>query len=402
MAMNNTLSSLCAIPGDAAGWLRGRVSALRRFAGADHPYVYLSGSALSLAALLVYLCSRRYGFFLSRTALAWGALALCVLFCLVSLAALVSKLRLKRRYRSQSRFCAPAARRAARYASYVVWAVAALVAADRLHVLSQVVREVTAMDSNPSPFFQAMVYMFYNSRTLFLRGLWTTLRLAFFGTIFGFLLAVGLVFLRIQTPNKRDRDHMKFVKILCSRFAALYATVIRGTPMMLQAFIIYYAGFSLFTAHTDLSVTEINNVWSFFIAGLTTVSLNSAAYLSEVLRGGVESIDAGQTEAARSLGMSPWMTMMKVVFPQALKNSIPAIGNEMIINIKDSSVLNCIGVVELMYAATSVAGIYYKNLPNYVSAAIIYLIMTCCISALLNYLSARLSLNTYRGVPSSN
>lgn len=402
MAMNNTLSSLCAIPGDAAGWLRGRVSALRRFAGADHPYVYLSGSALSLAALLVYLCSRRYGFFLSRTALAWGALALCVLFCLVSLAALVSKLRLKRRYRSQSHFCAPAARRAARYASYVVWAVAALVTADRLHVLSQVVREVTVMDSNPSPFFQAMVYMFYNSRALFLRGLWTTLRLAFFGTIFGFLLAVGLVFLRIQTPNKRDRDHVKFVKILCSRFAALYATVIRGTPMMLQAFIIYYAGFSLFTAHTDLSVTEINNVWSFFIAGLTTVSLNSAAYLSEVLRGGVESIDAGQTEAARSLGMSPWMTMMKVVFPQALKNSIPAIGNEMIINIKDSSVLNCIGVVELMYAATSVAGIYYKNLPNYVSAAIIYLIMTCCISALLNYLSARLSLNTYRGVPSSN
>ena len=402
MAMNNTLSSLCAIPGDAAGWLRGRVSALRRFAGADHPYVYLSGSALSLAALLVYLCSRRYGFFLSRTALAWGALALCVLFCLVSLAALVSKLRLKRRYRSQSRFCAPAARRAARYASYVVWAVAALVTADRLHVLSQVVREVTVMDSNPSPFFQAMVYMFYNSRALFLRGLWTTLRLAFFGTIFGFLLAVGLVFLRIQTPNKRDRDHVKFVKILCSRFAALYATVIRGTPMMLQAFIIYYAGFSLFTAHTDLSVTEINNVWSFFIAGLTTVSLNSAAYLSEVLRGGVESIDAGQTEAARSLGMSPWMTMMKVVFPQALKNSIPAIGNEMIINIKDSSVLNFIGLVELMYAATSVAGIYYKNLPNYVSAAIIYLIMTCCISALLNYLSARLSLNTYRGVPSSN
>ena len=121
-----------------------------------------------------------------------------------------------------------------------------------------------------------------------------------------------------------------------------------------------------------------------------------------MLRGGVESIDAGQTEAARSLGMSPWMTMMKVVFPQALKNSIPAIGNEMIINIKDSSVLNCIGVVELMYAATSVAGIYYRNLPNYVSAAIIYLIMTCCISALLNYLSARLSLNTYRGVPSSN
>ena len=100
--------------------------------------------------------------------------------------------------------------------------------------------------------------------------------------------------------------------------------------------------------------------------------------------------------------MSAWQAMMKVVFPQALKNAIPAIGNEMIINIKDSSVLNCIGVVELMYAATSVAGIYYKNLPNYVSAALIYLILTCIISAFLNVLSRRLSLSTYRGIPSSN
>lgn len=90
-------------------------------------------------------------------------------------------------------------------------------------------------------------------------------------------------------------------------------------------------------------------------------------------------------------------------FPQALKNSISRHqGNEMIINIKDSSVLNVIGVVELMYAASSVAGIYYKYLPNYVSAALIYLVMTCCISALLNTLSRRLSLNAYRGIPSSN
>lgn len=185
----------------------------------------------------------------------------------------------------------------------------------------------------------------------------------------------------------------------------LFPSVCDGGPRHthdVQACIIYYAGFGLFTDHTSLSVTEINTIWSFYIAGLTTVSLNSAAYLSEVLRGGVESIDAGQTEAARSLGMSAWQTMMKVVFPQALKNSIPAIGNEMIINIKDSSVLNVIGVVELMYAASSVAGIYYKYLPNYVTAAVIYLIMTCCISALLNKLSRKLSLSTYRGIPSSN
>lgn len=400
--MNGFLALLCAVPADTGKWFADKGRRLVRFVSADHPYVYLSSCVLAALSVLVWRYSTRYGFALSFPPVVYTCLALCALFTLAALAALADKLRLGRTYRSRSRFCTPAARRAARYGSYVVWAVFALFAADRIHVLFQVVWEVSQMESSPSPFFQSMVYMLYNSNSLFLTGLWTTLRLAFFGTIFGFVLAVGLVFLRIQKPGRRDRDHIKFLKVVCSRFSLLYVTVVRGTPMMLQACIIYYAGFGLFTDHTSLSVTEINTIWSFYIAGLTTVSLNSAAYLSEVLRGGVESIDAGQTEAARSLGMSAWQTMMKVVFPQALKNSIPAIGNEMIINIKDSSVLNVIGVVELMYAASSVAGIYYKYLPNYVTAAVIYLIMTCCISALLNKLSRKLSLSTYRGIPSSN
>lgn len=400
--MNGFFALLCAVPGDIGKWFADKGQRLGRFIAADHPYVYLSSCVLGAVSVLIWRCSTRYGFFLSSTPAVYAALALCGLFALAALAALADKLRLGRAYRSRSRFCAPAARRAARYGSYVVWAVFALFVADRVHVLCQVVSEVSAMESVPTPFFQSMVYMLYNSKSLFLTGLWTTLRLAFFGTIIGFLLAVLLVFMRIQKPGRRDRDYIKLIKVICSRFSLLYVTVVRGTPMMLQACIIYYAGFGLFTDHTSLSVTEINTIWSFYIAGLTTVSLNSAAYLSEVLRGGVESIDIGQTEAARSLGMSSWQTMMKVVFPQALKNSIPAIGNEMIINIKDSSVLNVIGVVELMYAASSVAGIYYKYLPNYVSAAVIYLFMTCCISALLSKLSKKLSLSTYRGIPSSN
>lgn len=400
--MNGFLALLCAVPADTGKWFADKGRRLVRFVSADHPYVYLSGCVLCALCVLIWRCSSRCGFFLASMPAVCASLALCALFVLAALAALADKLRLGRTYRSRSRFCTAAARRASRYGSYVVWAVFALFAADRIHVLFQVISEVTGMDSAPTPFFQSMVYMLYNSKSLFLTGLWTTLRLAFFGTIFGFLLAVGLVFLRIQKPGRRDRDHIKFLKVVCSRFSLLYVTVVRGTPMMLQACIIYYAGFGLFTDHTSLSVTEINTIWSFYIAGLTTVSLNSAAYLSEVLRGGVESIDAGQTEAARSLGMSAWQAMMKVVFPQALKNSIPAIGNEMIINIKDSSVLNVIGVVELMYAASSVAGIYYKYLPNYVTAAVIYLILTCCISALLNKLSRKLSLSTYRGIPSSN
>ena len=102
--------------------------------------------------------------------------------------------------------------------------------------------------------------------------------------------------------------------------------------MMVQSLILYIAVFGLFK-RTGMSVSDINRVWPLFLAGLVTVSLNSTAYLAEVLRGGILAVDAGQMEAARSLGMTHWQAMRKVVFPQAIKNSLPAIGNEFIIHI---------------------------------------------------------------------
>ena len=132
-----------------------------------------------------------------------------------------------------------------------------------------------------------------------------------------------------------------------------------------------------------MSVSDINRVWPLFLAGLVTVSLNSTAYLAEVLRGGILAVDAGQMEAARSLGMTHWQAMRKVVFPQAIKNSLPAIGNEFIINIKDSSVLCVVGVSDLMFMTRSVAGIYYKGTECYLIAAIVYLFLTYLSSLLL-------------------
>ena len=130
------------------------------------------------------------------------------------------------------------------------------------------------------------------------------------------------------------------------------------------------------------SITEVNNIWSRFTAGLVVVSLNSTAYMMEVLRGGIESVDMGQMEAARSLGLSQWQAMIKVVFPQGIKFAIPGLSNELVINIKDSSVLSVIGVFDLTFAASTVAGIYYKQLNAYLVAAVAYLIMTaiasCC------------------------
>ena len=220
-----------------------------------------------------------------------------------------------------------------------------------------------------------------------------TIELALFGTLIAFVLALLLVFLRIQTPDRSDNDFVRFLKTVGNGFARLYSTVIRGTPMMVQGLIIYYAGFGLVRGF-GLSISETQAIWSFFVAGLTTVSCCSAAYMAEVLRASIEAIDAGQTEAARSLGLSQWQAMRKVVFPQGVKNAIPAISNEFIINIKDSSVLSVIGVFDLMYATTSVAGIYFKQMELYVLTAVTYLVLTLVANKLLSFLSARLGMET--------
>ena len=265
---------------------------------------------------------------------------------------------------------------------------------------AETVRRCAVMEKNPQGFVDSMVYMSIKGKDMLVTGVWTTVRIALLGTAIAFVLAILLVFLRIQEPDRRDSDVVKAFKWLASRFARCYVFVIRGTPMMVQALIFYYFGFNLFKK-TGMTVTEINHVWSFFISGLCTVALNSTAYLTEVLRGGILAVDKGQTEAARSLGMTNWQTMTKVVFPQAVKNAIPAIGNEVIINIKDSSVLSVIGVMDLMYATKSVSGIYFRSLEIYCVAALMYLVLTWLSSLLLKWLSKKLDMPV-RGIPSSN
>jgi putative lysine transport system permease protein len=265
---------------------------------------------------------------------------------------------------------------------------------------AETVRRCAAMERNPQGFVDSMVYMSIKGKDMLLTGVWTTVRIALLGTAIAFVLAILMVFLRIQEPDRRDSGMMKALKWLASHFARFYVFVIRGTPMMVQALIFYYFGFNLFK-RTGMTVTEINHVWSFFISGLCTVALNSTAYLTEVLRGGILAVDKGQTEAARSLGMTNWQTMTKVVFPQAVKNAIPAIGNEFIINIKDSSVLSVIGVMDLMYATKSVSGIYFRSLEIYCVAALLYLVLTWLSSLLLKWLGKKLDMPV-RGIPSSN
>lgn len=373
---------------------------LVNFVKRDHPYVYLSGAVLGALGIKMASMQPSRLSFLGSSPLLYILAGICGLFILLALAALAVKLSHWKNF-SSTAFKKPAMVKAARYFSYVLCAAVLLLFIDRpLMSFSVMAGNSTGADRMPDGFVPSMLYMLHNGATFFRMGIWTTVRIALLGTLIAFVLALFMVVLRIQTPDRQDNDLIRFIKCIGRNFASAYITVIRGTPMMVQAMIFYYAGFNIFKG-TGMSVTEINQVWSFFISGLITVSLNSTAYLAEVLRGGIESIDHGQTEAARSLGMTGWQTMIKVVFPQAVKNSIPAIGNEFIINIKDSSVLSVIGCMDLMYATTSVSGIYFKSLECYCIAAVFYLIMTYFSSLLMKAISRKLDTNV-RELPSSN
>ena len=385
----------------------------QNFITRDHRYVYLGGSLIALLGLsMFYSAPSPYSFIPAQSVFGTALAAICWFFLGVSAMALLVKWAYWNSYEGTV-MKRPLIVRISRYLSYLDAAAAALLALDRFVLkLAYVVHAAVHAESNPTGTLSSMVYMAYNQRSLFVTGVWTTVQLALAGTAIAFVLALLMVFLRIQEPDKRNNDFVKFIKIVANKFARFYIFVIRGTPMMVQSLILYNAVFGLFK-RTGMSVSDINRVWPLFLAGLVTVSLNSTAYLAEVLRGGILAVDAGQMEAARSLGMTHWQAMRKVVFPQAIKNSLPAIGNEFIINIKDSSVLCVVGVSDLMFMTRSVAGIYYKGTECYLIAAIVYLILTYLSSLLLKALTGKMTApdNTKRhqgnqtvdlGLPSSN
>ena len=357
----------------------------------DHRYVFLGTSAIALVGMWLSMQPRSDMSFLAQSYAVEVVLYYAlVLFLAVAAVALVNKLVKWRDYATTSPLTRPAARRAERIASYVVAAITCVLFVDRAVMgFASVVGAAIASDSTPQGFLPGAVYMVFEGRDIFVQGILTTIELALFGTIIAFFLAILLVFLRIQQIDRPDNDAVRFFKVLGVGFARVYSAVVRGTPMMVQSLLIYFAGFAVLRG-TGMSASQIGAIWSTFVAGLVTISLNSTAYMMEVLRGGIEAVDDGQTEAARSLGLSQWQAMTKVVFPQGIKNAIPALSNELVINIKDSSVLSVIGVFDLMFATTTVAGIYYRQLEVYAVATLCYLILTMVASKLLSMLALRL------------
>lgn len=149
--------------------------------------------------------------------------------------------------------------------------------------------------------------------------------------------------------------------------------------MMAQAMLIYYGSMSLFNIHMSM-----------WFAAIFIVSINTGAYMAETVRGGILSIDPGQTEGAMAIGMTHFQTMTSVILPQALRNIMPQIGNNLIINIKDTCVLSIIGVVELFYTTKGVAGAYYTYFEAFIIAMVIYFVMTFTCSRILRHFEGKL------------
>lgn len=231
----------------------------------------------------------------------------------------------------------------------------------------------------PETFFGWVVYLLQQYGSVLLKGAVVTLLLAVVGTFIGCI--IGLIVGVIQTIPLEDNDSkVKITLVRClQRLLDAYVEVFRGTPMIVQAMVVYYGAMSLF----DIDMSPL-------FAGFLVVSINTGAYMAETVRGGIESVDPGQKEAAIAIGMDHIQTMRCVILPQALRNVMPQLGNNLIINIKDTSVLNVISVTELYFASKSAAGVYYKYFEIFFITCVIYFIMTFTASRLLRWLESKM------------
>lgn len=194
----------------------------------------------------------------------------------------------------------------------------------------------------------------------FAQGILYTLLLSVVAVALAVLPALGLALMRLSR-NK-----------LLKGFAGAYIALFRSTPLLVQLALIYYGLFGVAGIQLpSIYVLGYINLAQ-FVPGAVALALNSAAYVAEIFRGGILAVDKGQTEAARSLGLTQWQAMKFVVLPQAIKNILPALANEVITMVKESSICSTYGMMELMWGAKTVAATTYITLGPYVLAAIIY------------------------------
>ena len=200
---------------------------------------------------------------------------------------------------------------------------------------------------------------------LFMEGATTTILLSFFSVVVGVGCGTLMALARLSSH-----------KVL-SNAAKVYIDIIRGTPLLVQLYLVY---FGLAT------VLDLND----FLSGVIAVSVNTTAYIAEIIRSGIQSVDKGQMEAARSMGMPKGMAMRQIILPQAMKNILPAIGNEFATLIKETSIVSLIGIHDLMYSSDTVRGATFTVFIPLLMTALLYFVMTTTIAFFMDKLERKL------------
>lgn len=238
-------------------------------------------------------------------------------------------------------------------------------------------------DQEATPnFFQQMGTILSKNWKQFLRGTGITLLISMVGTVVG--LMIGLLIGVFRTAPKSEKTIIAALQKVLGWVISAYIEIFRGTPMIVQSMVIYYGTAQAFGISIDRT-----------LAAIFIVSINTGAYMSEIVRGGIFAVDKGQFEAATALGFTHNQTMRKIVLPQVIRNILPATGNEFVINIKDTSVLNVISVVELYFSGNTVATQTYQYFQTFTIIAIIYFILTFTVTRILRYVEHRFDADDY-------
>lgn len=218
---------------------------------------------------------------------------------------------------------------------------------------------------------------------MFLQGMGVTIVISIFSVILGSAFGTIVALMKLSKS-----------KIL-KGISTAYIELIRGTPLLVQVFIIFYGLPAVLLEHgiefPNITVMSIDLVA--FISVIISLSMNSTAYVAEIIRGGIQSIDKGQMEAARSLGMHHKMAMSNIIIPQAIKNILPALGNEFVTVIKESAIISVVGIQELMFTARISSGATFKIFTPYLTAAAMYFIVTFALSKLLGKFERKMKIS---------
>ena len=227
-------------------------------------------------------------------------------------------------------------------------------------------------------FFQDVINIVAKYYPQLLSGVGNTMLIALTGTVAG--LAIGLLTGIVRTAPFSRNGFVRALHRILNAVIAVYVEIFRGTPMMVQAMVIYW-GYAFATGGSTLPLIP---------SGMLIVSVNTGAYMAEIVRGGIISIDKGQFEGAMSIGMTHSQTMFQVIIPQVMRNILPSVSNEFVINIKDTSVLNVIGVTELYYFAGIIKRQSFETFQTYLVVCALYFVLTFTVTRLLRLAERRL------------